>query len=359
MKHKKIIMTGGGSAGHVTPNLALIPRLKELDYEIEYIGTTDGIERKIIEENNIKYHAISSGKLRRYFDIKNFSDPFKVVMGIWQAYDAIKKQKPNIVFSKGGFVAVPVVIGAFFNRVPVIAHESDITPGLANKLSVPYCTKVCVTFPEALNKLNKNKAVLTGTPIRKELLEGSKIKGLKLCGFNDNKPVLFIMGGSLGAKAINESIRKNLGKLLLNFNIIHICGKGNVEEHYKDNLNYKQFEYVNEELPHLLAAADIVVSRAGANSIFEFLTLRKPNLLIPLSAKSSRGDQILNAASFEKSGYSLVLPEEELNESSLFQKINELYKNRESFIRTMERSSIGNGVEEIVKLIEQYSKQIN
>jgi UDP-N-acetylglucosamine--N-acetylmuramyl-(pentapeptide) pyrophosphoryl-undecaprenol N-acetylglucosamine transferase len=350
-------MTGGGSAGHVTPNLALIPRLKELGYDIEYIGTIDGIEREIIEKNKIKYHAISSGKLRRYFDIKNFSDPFKIVKGIFQAYETIRKQKPTIVFSKGGFVAVPVVIGAYFNRVPVIAHESDITPGLANKLSVPYCTKVCVTFPEAAKKLNKNKAVLTGTPIRKELLEGSKIKGLKLCSFNDNKPVLFIMGGSLGSKAINDSIRKNLDKILLSFNIIHICGKGNVEEVYKSKLNYKQFEYVGEELPHLIAAADLVVSRAGANSIFEFLALRKPNLLIPLSAKSSRGDQILNAASFEKSGYSLVLQEEDVNEDSLLKNINELYRNKESFIKKMENSNIGNGVEAIVKLIERYSRQ--
>jgi UDP-N-acetylglucosamine--N-acetylmuramyl-(pentapeptide) pyrophosphoryl-undecaprenol N-acetylglucosamine transferase len=350
-------MTGGGSAGHVTPNLALIPRLKELGYDIEYIGTIDGIERGIIEKNKIKYHAISSGKLRRYFDIKNFSDPFKIVKGIFQAYETIKKQKPTIVFSKGGFVAVPVVIGAYFNRVPVIAHESDITPGLANKLSVPYCTKVCVTFPEAAKKLNKNKAVLTGTPIRKELLEGSKIKGLKLCGFNDNKPVLFIMGGSLGSKAINDSIRKDLDKLLLSFNIIHICGKGNVEEVYKSKLNYKQFEYVGEELPHLMASADLVVSRAGANSIFEFLALRKPNLLIPLSAKSSRGDQILNAASFEKSGYSLVLQEEDVNEDSLLKNITELYRNKESYIKRMENSNIGNGVEAIVKLIERYSSK--
>jgi UDP-N-acetylglucosamine--N-acetylmuramyl-(pentapeptide) pyrophosphoryl-undecaprenol N-acetylglucosamine transferase len=355
LKHKKIIMTGGGSAGHVTPNLALIPRLKELNYEIEYIGTIDGIERKIVEGNNIKYHPIASGKLRRYFDVKNFSDPLKVIKGIWQAYDIIKKQKPAIVFSKGGFVAVPVVIGSFFNKVPVIAHESDITPGLANKLSVPYCTKVCVTFPEALKKLNKNKAILTGTPIRKELLEGSKLLGLKFCGFNDNRPVLFIMGGSLGSKAINDSIRKNLDKIILNFNIIHICGKGNVEDCYNNKHNYKQFEYVTEELPHLMAAADIIVSRAGANSIFEFLALRKPNLLIPLSAKYSRGDQILNAASFEKSGYSMVLQEEEVNETSLLEKINELYKNRESFIKKMESSNTGNGVDEIVKLIEQYS----
>jgi UDP-N-acetylglucosamine--N-acetylmuramyl-(pentapeptide) pyrophosphoryl-undecaprenol N-acetylglucosamine transferase len=352
---KKIIMTGGGSAGHVTPNLALIPKLKELGYEVEYIGTADGIERKIIEDNKIKYHIIASGKLRRYFDVKNFTDPFKVIKGVWQAYDIIKKQKPNIVFSKGGFVSVPVVMGAFFNKVPVIAHESDITPGLANKLSVPYCTKVCVTFPEALKKLNKNKAVLTGTPIRKELFEGSRAKGLKVCGFSEDKPVLFIMGGSLGAKSINEAVRNNINNLLQSFNIIHICGKGNIEQKYMSNQNYKQFEYVSEELPHLMAAADLIVSRAGANSIFEFLALKKPNLLIPLSASASRGDQILNAASFEKSGYSLVLREEELNNNTFLQKINELNKNKEQYIKVMANSMSSNGVEEIVKLIEKYS----
>lgn len=348
-------MTGGGSAGHVTPNLALIPKLKELGYEIQYIGTKDGIEKRIIEENKIQYHSIASGKLRRYFDIKNFSDPFKVIKGIYQAYDIIKKQKPNIVFSKGGFVAVPVVLGAYLNKVPIIAHESDITPGLANKLSSPYCTKICVTFPESLKKLNKKKAVLTGTPIRSELLEGSKITGLKLCNFKNDKQILFIMGGSLGAKAINEIIRRNLNELLLTYNIIHICGKGNLVDTYKHLENYKQFEYVNEDLPHLISAADIIVSRAGANSIFEFLALKKPNLLIPLSAKSSRGDQILNAESFEKSGYSLVIKEGDLEDKLFINKLDELNKNKEKFINNMSRSSLGNAVELIVKLIDETS----
>lgn len=351
-------MTGGGSAGHVTPNLALIPKLKEAGYEIEYIGTANGIERKIIEQHNIKYHIISSGKLRRYFDLKNFTDPFRVIKGIKQAYDIIKKEKPNIVFSKGGFVAVPVVLGAYLNKVPVIAHESDITPGLANKLSTPYCTKICVTFPESLKKLNKNKAVLTGTPIRKELLEGSKIIGLKICGFYDNKPVLLVIGGSLGAKAINDAVRRNIDKLLQNYNIIHICGKNNVDDKYKLKNGYRQFEYVNEELPHLMAVADVVISRAGANSIFELLALKKPSLLIPLSAKSSRGDQILNAASFERSGFSMVLKEEDLNDSSLLAKLEELYRNREKYIKNMSGSKYNNGVETIVNLILEHSLKL-
>ncbi|MCY6372291.1 undecaprenyldiphospho-muramoylpentapeptide beta-N-acetylglucosaminyltransferase [Clostridium ganghwense] len=356
MKKLKIIMTGGGSAGHVTPNLALIPKLKELGYDIQYIGTENGIERKIIEDEKIRYHIISSGKLRRYFDIKNFTDPFKVIKGVFEAKNIIKREKPNIVFSKGGFVSVPVVIGAYLNRVPVIAHESDMTPGLANKIAAPFCTKVCVTFPESINKIKNNKGVLTGTPIRNKLFDGSKIRGRQICGFEDKKPILLVIGGSLGSKVINDAIREELDDLLVKFNIIHICGKGNLEGKLKNKKGYMQFEYVKEDLPHLMAATDIFVSRAGANVIFELLALRKPNLLIPLSAKASRGDQILNAASFEKSGYSMVIQEEEINSKLLIKKLDELYNEKEKYKKNMSSSSISNGVEEIIKLIKKYTR---
>lgn len=356
MEKLKIIMTGGGSAGHVTPNLALIPKLKELGYEIQYIGTENGIERKIIEGENIKYHVISSGKLRRYFDIKNFTDPFKVIKGVFEAKNIIKKEKPNIVFSKGGFVSVPVVMGAHFNRIPVITHESDMTPGLANKIAVPFCTKVCVTFPESLDKIKDGKGVVTGTPIRDELLEGSKIKGKKICKFEDDKPILMVIGGSLGSKIINDSVRGNLEKLLKEFNIIHICGKGNLDSKLENLKGYAQFDYVRDELPHLMNSADIFISRAGANVIFELLALKKPNILIPLSAKASRGDQILNAASFEKSGYSMVIQEEDLNADLLIEKLKEVYSNKEVYIKNMNNSGIGNGVDEIIKVIKEYTK---
>jgi UDP-N-acetylglucosamine--N-acetylmuramyl-(pentapeptide) pyrophosphoryl-undecaprenol N-acetylglucosamine transferase len=353
---KKIIMTGGGSAGHVTPNLALVPKLKELGYQIQYIGTKDGIEKKIIEKEKIKYYAISSGKLRRYFDIKNFTDPFKVLKGILQAILIMKQEKPNIVFSKGGFVAVPVVIAAYLNKIPVIAHESDMTPGLANKISIPYCTKVCVTFPESVNKIKDNKAVLTGTPIREELLKGSKILGRKICGFENDKPVLLIIGGSLGSKFINDTIRNNIDNLLEKYNVIHICGKGNLDKNLTAKKGYKQFEYINEELPHIMNAADTVLSRAGANAIFELLALKKPNILVPLSKKSSRGDQILNAASFEKSGYSIVIQEEQLSESILIENLKELYSKKNKYINNMENSTVKNGTEAIISTIEKYAK---
>jgi len=350
-------MTGGGSAGHVTPNLALVPKLKLLGYEIQYIGTKEGIERKIIEDENIKYYPISSGKLRRYFDVKNFSDPLKVIKGIFEAKKIMKIEKPDIVFSKGGFVSVPVVLAAYFSKIPVIAHECDITPGLANKLAAPYCTKVCVTFPEALNEIKGGKGVVTGNPIRAELFLGSKIKAKEICGFKNEKPILLVIGGSLGSKVINDAIRAKLEKLMVKYNIIHICGKENIDKSLQNKIGYKQFEYVVEELPHLLAATDLVVSRAGANAIFELLALRKPNLLIPLSASVSRGDQILNARSFEKSGYSMVVQEEELSPEYLQMKINELYNDSEKYIKNMLLSNSENSIDLIVNLIEKYRKR--
>ncbi|WP_274600981.1 undecaprenyldiphospho-muramoylpentapeptide beta-N-acetylglucosaminyltransferase [Clostridium yunnanense] len=352
MKKYKIIMTGGGTAGHVTPNLALVPELMKQNFDIKYIGSKDGIEKDIIKNSsNMEYFGISSGKLRRYFDVKNFSDPFKVVKGMVEAYKIITKEKPDIVFSKGGFVTVPVVIAASIKKIPVVTHESDITPGLANKLAAPFCSKLCVTFPESLNYIKDKKGVYTGTPIRKELFEGSAIKGKKICGFNDNKPVLFVIGGSLGSKAINETIRNSLKELLGKYNIIHICGKGNFDSSYKEIKGYAQFEYVSEELTHLMNAADYIISRAGANVIFEILALKKPNILIPLSAKVSRGDQVLNAKSFEKNGYSIVIEDEELNKEKLLEKLEILNNDRNKYISSMRESKGKDGVSNIISVI--------
>ncbi|MDU1414023.1 MAG: undecaprenyldiphospho-muramoylpentapeptide beta-N-acetylglucosaminyltransferase [Clostridium sp.] len=353
MSNKKIIMTGGGTAGHVTPNIALMPKLKELGYEIQYIGTASGIEKKLIEEEKIKYHAISSGKLRRYFDVKNFTDPFKVIKGVFEAKAIIKKEKPNIVFSKGGFVSVPVVLGAYFNKIPVIIHESDMTPGLANKISMPYATKICVTFEEAMNHVNKKKAVLTGSPIREELFKGSKIKGREFCGFKDNKPVILVTGGSLGSRIVNECVRESLKDLLKEYNVVHLCGKGNIDRNYNMIEGYAQFEYIKEELSDLMQLADIVISRAGANTIFELLALKKPNILIPLSAKASRGDQILNAKSFEKAGYSMVIEEENLNALSLLDAVKDIKDNKAKYIENMSKSKQRDSLNNIVTLIEK------
>ncbi|PNV60826.1 undecaprenyldiphospho-muramoylpentapeptide beta-N-acetylglucosaminyltransferase [Clostridium sp. chh4-2] len=352
---KKIILTGGGTAGHVTPNLALVPSLKELGYEIHYIGSYQGIERKLIEEAGIPYDGISSGKLRRYFDIKNFSDPFRVVKGYGEALKLLKKHKPDIVFSKGGFVAVPVVLAAKHYKIPVIIHESDMTPGLANKLCIPSAKKVCCNFPETLNYLPEEKAVLTGSPIRKELLQGDRLSGLQYAHLSANKPVIMVIGGSLGSVTVNTVVRSILKKLLEQFQVIHICGKGNLDESLIGTTGYVQYEYVDAPLKHLFAVADLVISRAGANSICEILALRKPNILIPLSAAASRGDQILNAKSFEKQGFSTLLEEESLNEDSLYQAIVSTYNRRQEFTTNMEQSTLNDAVGTIIALIESYT----
>ena len=301
---KRIVLTGGGTAGHVTPNIALIPALRELGYDIQYIGSYEGIEKKLIEEFGIPYHGIASGKLRRYFDLKNFSDPFRVIKGFFQAKALLKELKPDIIFSKGGFVTVPVVQAARGLHIPVIIHESDMTPGLANKLAIPAASKVCCNFPETIPHLPAGKAVVTGSPIREELRSGNKLAALKFCGFTSDRPVLLVIGGSLGSVAVNRAIRGILPELLKSFQVIHLCGKGNVDESLNGTPGYVQFEYIKQELADLFALADIVVSRAGANAICELLDLRKPNLLIPLSAAASRGDQILNARSFQTQGFS-------------------------------------------------------
>lgn len=352
---KTIVLTGGGTAGHVTPNIALIPYLRKEGYHICYIGSKNGIEKELITDININYYEISSGKLRRYIDLKNVTDIFRVVKGIGDAFLILKKLKPSIVFSKGGFVSVPVVAAAAILKIPVVAHESDITPGLANKLSVPFTNAVCAAFPEACSHIGK-KSVLTGTPIRQVLFKGRKEKGLSKCGFNKDKPVLLVMGGSLGSVKVNEALRNSLSTLLTSYQIVHLCGKGNIDKKLNDVKGYKQFEYVSKELADVFACSDLVISRAGANSIYEFLALKKPMLLIPLSVSASRGDQILNAESFKKQGFAKVLEEEDLTGNTLINSINELYENREDYISAMSKTKLTNGVEEVMKQIRKYTK---
>ena len=349
---KKIVMTGGGTAGHVTPNIALMPALRKEGFEISYIGSYDGIEKRLIEEQGVPYYGISSGKLRRYFNPKNFSDPFRVIKGYGQSIKLLKKIKPDVVFSKGGFVSVPVVLAAKFCRIPAIIHESDITPGLANKLAIPGAVKVCCNFPETLNYLPKEKAVLTGSPIRQELLKGSADAGRTCCKFPEaSKPVILIIGGSSGSRAINNTVRELLPQLLPDYNVIHLCGKGNLDTSLTQTAGYLQLEYANQELADLFALSDLVISRAGANAICELLALHKPNILIPLSANASRGDQILNANSFQAQGFSYVLEEENLSPETLRSAITHVIAEKESYISAMKNSQTRDSIETIVNLI--------
>ncbi len=349
---KRIVLTGGGTAGHVTPNIALLPSLKAAGYEIFYIGSYNGIESTLMEQQHIPYYGISSGKLRRYFDWQNFTDPFRVIHGYFQAKKILKKLKPDVIFSKGGFVSVPVVRAAGALHIRTIIHESDMTPGLANRLCIPVADKVCCSFPETLKYLPTDKAVLTGSPIRAELLEGKREKGLEFIGWKESeKPVLLVIGGSQGSAIINRTLRQDLDILLKDIRIIHLCGKGNLDASLKDREGYVQLEYVTDELKDLFALADFVLSRAGANSISELLALRKPNLLIPLSADQSRGDQILNADSYKRQGYSMVLKEELLTPESLVKSLKELYQNKDQYIAAMSKSTQGSAIDRIMELI--------
>ena len=349
---KKIVLTGGGTAGHVTPNMALIPKLRELQYEIAYMGSYDGIEKKLMEDFNIPYFGIATGKFRRYFDPKNFSDPFRVLKGMREARKYLKQIQPDLVFSKGGFVSVPVVRAAYSLGIPCIIHESDMTPGLANKLCIPVARKVCCNFPETFSMLPTSKAVLTGSPIRKELAMGSKEAGYRLCGFDASKPIIMVVGGSLGSAAINQAVRDVLPELLKDFQVVHLCGKEKMDNLLLTTSGYKQFEYVRSEMKDLFAMADLVISRAGANAISELLALKKPNILIPLPMGSSRGDQIMNAKSFESQGFSIVIDEDDLTNKLLLEKIQELYFNRFTYIDAMSKSNQRDAIGTIIGLIE-------
>lgn len=350
---KRIILTGGGTAGHVTPNIALIPELEKRGYEIYYIGSKTGIEKELIANFDIPYYGISSGKLRRYFDVKNFTDPFRIIKGYSEADKLIKKIQPSVVFSKGGFVTVPVVKAAKRRHVPCVLHESDISPGLANRLCLSSASAVCANFPETLKNLPEDKAYLTGSPIRSELFLGNRLKGLDFCGFTANKPVILVIGGSLGSVRVNEAVREILPELLKKYQVIHLCGRDKVEASLQGTTGYVQYEYIQKELCDLLGAADLVISRAGANAICELSALQKPNILIPLSLEASRGDQILNAESFEKQGFSYVIREEELTSEKLLAAIHYLDENKESYRKAMAESSQKDAVTKVADVIDK------
>ncbi|HZW67890.1 MAG TPA: undecaprenyldiphospho-muramoylpentapeptide beta-N-acetylglucosaminyltransferase [Pseudogracilibacillus sp.] len=356
MKEKRITFTGGGTAGHVIVNLALIPYFLEKGWKVDYIGSKEGIERELINQiDDITYYPISTGKLRRYMSLENMKDPFRVLKGVAQAWKIIRKTKPNVVFSKGGFVSVPVVVGARFRRVPTIIHESDISPGLANKLAAPFAKQMLTTFPETVDHVKKKNTRYVGPIIREELFTGDKTEGYRLTNFTREKPVLLIMGGSIGSQKINEAIRSILPNLLSSFQLLHICGKGNVDESINE-LGYAQFEYVNDELKHLFSIADYVISRAGANAIFELLALQLPMLLIPLSLGASRGDQIENAQSFANKEIAHVMEEEEMTSESLLEAIHKLVKDEVKLKKQMAQYNSRASRDEVIKIIKDIAK---
>lgn len=353
---KKIVLTGGGTAGHVTPHLALLPGLLKAGYELHYIGTQKGMERGLMEKQpGVRYHAIQSGKLRRYFDWQNFTDPFRVAAGAFQAFSLLGKIRPDIVFSKGGFVAVPVVMAAWLRGIPVLAHESDLSPGLANRVSAKFAGRVATAFPECAKALGK-KGVYAGLPIRSSLFEGERAKGLALAGFSGDKPVVMVMGGSQGARAVNEALRAALPRILPGMDVLHLCGKGHLDASLRGTPGYFQAEFLSEELPHALAAADFILSRAGATAICEFQALKKPMLLVPLPLGASRGDQIENADSLARRGLARVLPQEAMTPDSLAKALEELMENAAALRSALEKAPRADGTAAILAMLEDMTK---
>ncbi|MBN4051048.1 MAG: undecaprenyldiphospho-muramoylpentapeptide beta-N-acetylglucosaminyltransferase [Alkaliphilus sp.] len=356
MHNKTIVFTGGGSTGHVSVNLAIIPKFVEDGWEVYYIGSKKGIEKQLVAKlDKVQYLTISTGKLRRYVDIKNVTDPFRVLSGIFQSYSIIRRIKPSVIFSKGGFVSPPVVLGGWLNNVPVVLHESDLSPGLANKISIPFVRKICTTFDATRKYLPKEKVHYIGPITRDSLKKGISDRGRDFLGFTSNKPVLLIMGGSLGAKHLNAVIRTNLKSLLSRFQIIHICGKGNIEKSI-EIAGYKQIDYVEEELADVIALSDLVVSRAGSNAIFEFLYFRKPMVLVPLSRVSSRGDQILNAQEFKSKGYCEVVEDEDMDKSIFLSTIYKVFKDKNKYVTEMNKTKVRDNAKELYSVILNVAK---
>ena len=350
---KKIVLTGGGTLGHVTPHLALIPHLRKAGYEIHYIGTEKGMEaEKMASVPGVTYHAVKSGKLRRYFSWQNFTDPFRVIAGAFQSAHIIGRLKPDIVFSKGGFVAVPVVFGAWVHHVPVVCHESDLTPGLANKLCKPFAKRLATSFPVCAKALG-SKAEMTGTPLRPELFSGSRAKGLSLLHFDGAKPVLLMMGGSSGAQSVNKALRGALPRLTKTFDVAHICGRGNLDESLCGVPGYTQVEFLDTDLPDVLAATDLVLSRAGSNALCEFQALDKPMLLVPYPKGASRGDQILNAQSLEKRGLCHVLLQENMTPQTLTDALMQTWAERDKLTAAVKNAPPADGTKRVLEMIEE------
>lgn len=355
---KTIVLTGGGTTGHVSVNLTLIPHLLERGWDIHYIGSKSGIEETLISKfKEVQYHAISTGKLRRYWSKENIRDVFRVGKGILQAKKIMNKVKPNIVFSKGGFVSVPVVLAAKWSKIPIITHESDMTPGLANKIALPFATKICYTFEDTKKHVPEEKGLFLGAVIRDELFKGSRDHGYKLTGFTSSKPTILVTGGSQGAKSMNGFIRTQLKELLKTFQIIHLCGKDKKEHRFEGVEGYIQYEYVTDELPHLYAISDLVITRAGSNTIFELLALRKPMVLIPLPDTQSRGDQIQNAEYFKRQGFAEVIEDEKLKGKDAVELIKLAYTNRFDYVEEMRKQAVQNPTDQLLSLIEVYKKK--
>jgi UDP-N-acetylglucosamine--N-acetylmuramyl-(pentapeptide) pyrophosphoryl-undecaprenol N-acetylglucosamine transferase len=354
---RHVLFTGGGSAGHVVPSLPLIEHFAAAGSRISYVGSSEGPERDLIAPLKVPFFAIRSGKLRRYWSWRNVADVWWILVGLFQAIVLMGRLRPSIVFSKGGYAAFPVVVGAWIWRIPVVAHESDLTPGLANRLSLPFVAAVCTTFAVTEFPVRNRPVIHTGTPLRAELMRGDGDRGRALLHTPRERPLIVVFGGSLGADALNRVVREALKRLLEFATVAHVCGPKRTDSSLSHLAGYHQFEYVGADWGDLLAAADVVVSRAGANSLYELVALRKPHLLVPLPRSASRGDQISNAAYAQSHGWSRVVAEEELDAARLDADVRAIYADRERLAKVLEGAGLGDGTQAVADVIRRYARQ--
>jgi len=345
---KSIVLCGGGTAGHVIPALALLPKLRRHFGNIAYIGEKGGIEEKLAREKGLPFYPVTCVKLKRSLSPANLKIPFLLLKGVREARKLLQRLSPAVVFSKGGYVALPVVMAAYSLKIPVVAHESDLTPGLSNRISSRFCRCVCASFEECANRFKNG--VWTGSSVREELKRGSR---RKFSGFDEGKPNLLVMGGSSGARFLNDILRQSLPELLRHYNVIHLAGRGNLVTH--DAPNYLQIEFM-EDIANIFASSDLVVCRAGANTLFEMLALQKPMLLVPLpKSGSSRGDQQHNADYFAGRGYAIAAEQRELDRDTFMAKVEQLKKEAGKLRENMRKARLKEGNAEVVRQILKYS----
>ena len=327
---KTAVFTGGGTAGHVLPALPVMRALRQAGVEIAYVGSAGGLEKRYLEGlDDIRYFGIAAGKLRRYWSWRNLTDVIGVLRGIWQSFWLLGRIRPGVIFSKGGHLSFPVVLTGWARGIAIVAHESDYSPGLANRLAMPFLAALCTSFPMQRPRRLRGELVHTGSPVRPELLAGSAARGRALLDAEPGRPIVLVTGGSLGADSLNAVVTAAAPDLAASCCVVHVCGPGKRSD--LELPGYRQFEYVAADWGDLLAAADLVVSRSGSNTLFELLTLRKPNLLIPLSPRASRGDQVENAAYAASAGYSRVIQQDDLDAGVLIEAVNEMLANREAW----------------------------
>lgn len=361
-----MVFTGGGTGGHILPNLAIIDELSKIEpgLNVSYIGLENGLEEKLVIARGVHFYGIPAGKLRRYLSLENITDVGRTLMGVAQAWRILRRIRPQLVFAKGGFVSVPVVAAARMLKIPVWLHESDFSPGLSNKICARFADKIFLSFPESVHFFPGRVTSVVGNPIRTKILDGTRQRGFALTGFSPKKPVVLIMGGSTGATALNMLVASTLQSLLRKAQVVHITGPG--KEGVSPRLltrsqlaAYKSFSFLHDELADIYAIADVVVSRAGSGSIFEVLAWHRPFIAIPLPRSASRGDQIENARSCEAEGTAQVLDQDGLTPEHFVESVISLLEDEEArakMIKAQKNMNVRESALTVAKAIHEFFK---